>query len=214
MAFCGNCGTKIGDSAKFCPHCGAAVEGAPQTSKAPSAPTSASTSASAFAPYVAAAAAVAKEAWNKLLPLLRRHYKVIGIAVLALLFLTQISRCVGGGGGNKDELLDQIRGSWAMQTQVYSDAAARVNRPWKIEISKYSIQLEGRAACPISEAEQKDNALYFPAQWKDSDPGDGREPGPQDYNLRLVYSDKDDLLILDVEVSSEWYTLGEYARKE
>ena len=26
MAFCGNCGTKIDDNAKFCPGCGQAVE--------------------------------------------------------------------------------------------------------------------------------------------------------------------------------------------
>ncbi len=31
MAFCGNCGTKIDDNAKFCPGCGKAVEAPPAT---------------------------------------------------------------------------------------------------------------------------------------------------------------------------------------
>ena len=203
MAFCGKCGSKINDSAKFCPHCGATADEA--------APTSASTSAPVFAPYVAAAAAVAKEAWNKLLPLLRRHYKVIGITVLALLVLTQLSRCAGGG--KEDKLLDQLRGSWSMQTQVYGDAATQVNRPWDIYISEHSIQLGGLGACPISDVEHKKDALYFPAQWYDSDPGNGREPGMQDYELRLIYSKSDDLLTLEVKVSNKWYGLGEYARK-
>ena len=203
MAFCGKCGSKINDSAKFCPHCGATADEAPQTPKAPSAPKS--------VPYAAAAASVAESARDRLLPLLKRHYKAIGIALLALLVLTQLSRCAGGG--KEDKLLDQLRGSWSMQTQVYGDAATQVNRPWDIYISEHSIQLGGLGACPLSDVEHKKDALYFPAQWYDSDPGNGREPGMQDYELRLIYSKSDDLLTLEVKVSNKWYGLGEYARK-
>ena len=55
--------------------------------------------------------------------------------------------------------------------------------------------------------------LFRSAQWYDSDPGNGREPGMQDYELRLIYSKSDDLLTLEVKVSNKWYGLGEYARK-
>lgn len=201
MAFCTNCGTEIKDSAKFCPKCGAAVEEAPQTPKAPSAPQS--------VPYAAAAAAVAGNAWDKLFPLLRRHYKAIGIAVLALIVLTQLSRCVGGGG-KEDKFTDQIQGSWAMQTMIAGDSGVLVSRPNNIIISKNSIQIprgQKTASCPMSETEYKKDALYFSTQWHESELG-----RDQDYNLRLVYNKKDDLLTLEFEVSGKWYGLGEYAR--
>lgn len=214
MAFCTNCGAKINDSARFCPNCGAAVEeDAPAAKPSPASERARDAAAAAAAASehardaAATATVVAKNVWDKLLPLLKRHYKAIGIAVLALVILTQLSRCVGGGG-KEDNFVDQIQGSWAMQTQVYGDATAQVKRPWDIFISKTSIQLDSNLYnCPMSEAEYKKDALYFPAHWYVSEVG-----SEQNYDLRLVYSKKGDLLTLEVKVSGKWYGLGEYRR--
>lgn len=160
-------------------------------------------------PVIKAAGNTAKE---KGIPIIKRHYKLIGIAILALVVLLFLSRRTGGGG-NGNDFLNQIQGSWTMGTQVYSDKAAQVDRPWNIYITENTIQLDAsQSTCPMSEAEYKNDALYFPAQWYDSSPGDGREPGMQDYDLRLTYSKKNDLLTLEVEVFGDWYPLGEYKR--
>ena len=74
MAFCTNCGAKIKGDTKFCPNCGASVEGTPQTPKGSSAP--------GPAPQGAAGSA----AQGKALAMLKRNYKLIGIAVLAVWF--------------------------------------------------------------------------------------------------------------------------------
>lgn len=229
MAFCTNCGTKLTDGSKFCPSCGTPVEGEPQESKAPPAPaptshvdagavaraaadaaveTAAKVAVKAAAGATAGAAAVKKAA-----PVFKRNPKLLGIAALAVVAaLLLLSRCVGGGSGNGDKAQDQIQGYWAMATQVYGDAAEHVERPWNIGVTENAIQLDGLATCSMADAEYKKDGLYFSAQWYDSDPGDGRQPGTQDYDLRMTYSKKNDLLTLEVKVSNKWYALGEYTR--
>lgn len=114
MAFCTNCGAKIKGDTKFCPNCGASVEGTPQTPKGSSAP--------GPAPQGAAGSA----AQGKALAMLKRNYKLIGIAVLAVVVLLLLfSR---GTGGKGDNALAQFQGYWDRKGLVDSDVTIGMTR--------------------------------------------------------------------------------------
>ena len=102
-----------------------------------------------------------------------------------------------------------------MKAQVYSDGTSQIDRPWNIGITENAIQLDSNhSTCPMSEAEVINGALYFSAQWYESLPANGQEPGLQNYDLRLVYDKKSDLLTLEAKVSGGWGALGEYERTD
>ena len=187
MAFCTNCGAKIKGDTKFCPNCGASVEGTPQTPKGSSAP--------GPAPQGAAGSA----AQGKALAMLKRNYKLIGIAVLAVVVLLLLfSR---GTGGKGDNALAQFQGYWDRKGLVDSDVTIGMTRPNYIGITENALQLDAKLyTCPMSETEYKDGALYFSAQWYQSLPYLGQGAGMQNYSLRLTYDESSDLLTLDLSL--------------
>ena len=216
MAFCTKCGSKIKDDSKFCPNCGAAVEEEPKTSRASTAPEAAPAAAAAL---------------GKALPMLKRNYKVIGIVVLAVVvLLLLLSRC--SGGGEEDNALNQFLGYWDLTAQTKGDGTMFVKSPWQIGITENAIQLDlADDPCPMSEAEYKDGALYFSAEWYESVYSfNGQDPGMQSYDLRLTYDKGEKVLILETyclagswsfgvgdtptEYPAGWYPLAEYEKVE
>lgn len=113
--------------------------------------------------------------------MLKGNYKAIGVAVLAAVILfALLSRCTGGGGGKESKFLNQIQGYWTIESLIQSDGSTSLFRPREISITKNAIQLGSKTTpCPMSEAEYKDGALYFTAQWYESFSFNGQEPGIQ-----------------------------------
>ena len=144
--------------------------------------------------------------------MLKGNYKAIGVAVLAAVILfALLSRCTGGGGGKESKFLNQIQGYWTIESLIQSDGSTSLFRPREISITKNAIQLGSKTTpCPMSEAEYKDGALYFTAQWYESFSFHGQEPGIQNFPLRLVYDKSSDLLTLEVEADAGAWTWGDY----
>ena len=163
------------------------MEGTPQTPKGSSAP--------GPAPQGAAGSA----AQGKALAMLKRNYKLIGIAVLAVVVLLLLfSR---GTGGKGDNALAQFQGYWDRKGLVDSDVTIGMTRPNYIGITENALQLDAKLyTCPMSETEYKDGALYFSAQWYQSLPYLGQGAGMQNYSLRLTYDESSDLLTLDLSL--------------
>lgn len=214
MRFCTNCGSKIKGDSKFCPGCGAPVEESPKESGVPGLGSHADT------------------VLAKALPVIKRNYKAIGIAVLVVLAVMVLRLFLSRGtGGEEDDFLDQIQGYWDRTGTIATDATVGMSFPGYIGITENAVQLDAKLyTCPMSETEYKDGALYFSAKWYQSLPHLGQDAGMQDYDLRLTYDESSDLLTLEIDIpagisvttffgeeyetSGGWFAVGEYVRTD
>lgn len=140
-----------------------------------------------------------ESAVEKVKPTLKRHYKVIGVVALAVvIILLFVSRCGGGTGGEKksDKGLERFLGYWE-NGMLYGENPG-INGPEYIAITENALRLEPQeVTVPMSQVEQKDDGLYFTAEWYESFPYDGSPSGNQTHELRLVFNESRDLLDLE-----------------